>query len=310
MLTEQEISRLVELGRAAIVRGNPAGAVEALRKALTFSPEHGRAHALLAEALRLLDRLDSALVEANAAIGAEPESSYAHVVLASVLFARKDIAGARRHYETAREFDPTSPSPLRGLASLARFDDRDAEALSLLEAALALAPDDALTQARVADLHLARGRYAEAESAAKRALDLEPEHIEALLVMGHVLLQRGDIAAAREHALWALRSNATHREAIVLLSAVKARESFTLGLWYRANAAVARLGPRGLTLLLALFVGQALLRLILQDLGLPLAALIVRTSWLAVCAYSWIGPPKFRAMVQKELEGVRLRPNY
>lgn len=310
MLTEKEIAALIEQGRSAIVIGHPAGAIAPLKQALTWDPENGLAHALLAGALQALNRLDAALVEANAAIGADPEMPYAHVVLADVLFARRDVAGARRHYETARELGPQEGTPLRGLAAIESFEDRHAEALRLLQAAIELEPEDAVNHSHLASLHLRRGDYAQAEAAARSALSLEPDQIDGLVTIGHVLLHRGDLVGAREHAVWALRNDATNREAITLLAGVKARESATLGLWYRANAAIARLGPKSTMVLLGMFVAQLFLRLVLHDAGFPLLSLGLRYAWLAVCVYSWIGPPRFEAMIAEELESVRIDPKY
>jgi hypothetical protein len=125
-----------------------------------------------------------------------------------------------------------------------------------------------------------------------------------------VHLSKGEIEAAREHAIWALRSNATDPSAIGLLASVKARQSLFLGTWYRANAWVTSFGSRMTTILLGAFVVQLFGRLIMKDLGLPLGATIVYYAWLAVCVYSWVGPPRFEAMIRKELENVRLRSDY
>src|SRR5262249_24839015 len=67
----REVERWIDIGRMALRRGDAAGAVEPLRRALTLDPDHGNAHALLAEALCRLKRIGAAHVEADLAIGAD-----------------------------------------------------------------------------------------------------------------------------------------------------------------------------------------------------------------------------------------------
>jgi tetratricopeptide (TPR) repeat protein len=203
-----------------------------------------------------------------------------------------------------------SADPLVGLAHIARFEDRDADALQLLESALELDPEDIEALVSLGSLHHDRGRLAEAEDAARRALEIEPERQEALVLMGYVHLSRGDVEAAREHAIWALRATPTDAGAIRLLAAVKARQSLLWGVWYRANARLFSYGSKAVAILLGMFVVQIFARLILSDVGLPGAADVVRLAWLALCVYSWVGPARFNAMVRKELESVRLRSDY
>jgi tetratricopeptide (TPR) repeat protein len=310
MEPDVEVERFVNAGRQALALGNPGGALEPLRRALTIDPEHGRAHALLALALLKLKRVSAALVEANAAIASEPESSFTHVVLGDVLWAQRDLRAAERHYETAREFDPHVPGPLRGLAAVARFYDDEEKALDLLRQALKLDPDDVDTLVAIAELHLHSGHYDDAERSVDDALKAAPEHRAALVVKGFVCLHKGDTARAREQVIWALRQDANDLGAIRLLAAVKSRESWLFGAWYRANAAVMSLGPRSIALLVGLFVTQGLLRLALHDLGRPLASEIVGYAWLAICYYSWSGPAMFRRLVRKEIESVRLKTDF
>ena len=129
--------------------------------------------------------------------------------------------------------------------------------------------------------------------------------------MGWVLLQRGQLDDAREHAAMALRANPADAEALRLLAAYKARQSRFLSLWFRWNMSMSTLGERQkVVVLLVLFIVYRLTTLILEDLGLELAAQIVSYVWLAIVAYSWIGPVLFDRMLRRELEQIRLDPNY
>lgn len=306
----EEIERWVQIARNALARDDARNAIESLKKALTIDPEHADAHLLLAHALLKLKRPEAALVEANQAILHSPESTYAHALLGDIQYANRNLTEAKRHYETAQTLDPHGAAPLRGLATVAAFFDDDRGARELLDKALALDPADTHTLVDLAELDLDRGRLAEAEKWAKSALEIQSEHRRALVIMGHVLLRRGDLVAAREHATWALRVDPTDSGALRLFAAIKARESFLLGTWYRVNASLVSLGPRATIVLLAAFVGQMLFRLILQDLGLPGVAAVINTVWLGICYYSYAGPALFRRMLDKELATVRLNDRF
>jgi hypothetical protein len=83
-----------------------------------------------------------------------------------------------------------------------------------------------------------------------------------------------------------------------------------LGLWFRANAMLSDLGPSAMLVLLAAYVGQRLATLVLEDFGLSRAAGLVSFVWVGICVYSWVAPGVFRRMLDKELETVRLDPDF
>lgn len=310
MSDETQVERWVEQGRRALLRADARGAIEPLRQALTVDPEHAGAHLLLAQALVRLGRLRAALVEANAAVLHDPETTHVHTTLGDIHHGLRRIAEARRDYHTARELAPDDPAPLRGLARIAEHEDNEGKARALLGEALRLQPEDVETHLDLAELHLAHRRHDDAERHANHALELEPRQRRALVVMGHLHLHRGNPVEARQHALLALRDDATNRAAISLLAACTARESVVLGAWYRANVAVLALGPRWPIALLGAFIVQALLSLALDDLGQPTAAMLIRWLWMGCCYYSYAGPAAFRRMVERELRGVELRDTF
>jgi hypothetical protein len=71
--------------------------------------------------------------------------------------------------------------------------------------------------------------------------------------------------------------------------AIKARESFLLGAWFRMNAALADFGPKAMLILVAAYVVVRFLALALEDLGLPRLSGLVSYTWLGLCVYSWVG---------------------
>src|SRR5690606_30975962 len=130
-------------------------------------------------------------------------------------------------------------------------------------------------------------------------------------LMGSVLLRRGAIADAREHAVWAL-GNAPHREAPMhLLTAIKARQSWWLGLWWRWSAWMGTLGDgRAIVVLLAAYVAYRFATATAIHYGHQDAAGLINVVWLLIVAYSWFGPTFFRRAMRREMQKVELDPRF
>ncbi|WP_394825278.1 tetratricopeptide repeat protein [Pendulispora albinea] len=305
----EDSQRWVDRAIEALDRGQPESAIDLLRNALTFDPNDARAHALLSYALLESRRIGAALVEARAAVALDPNLSVAHLVLGDAWLAHRKPQRAREHFDAAHRLDPSRPAPLRGLARFEAFYDRDDAAIELLDRALSLDPEDPETLVELGQAHLGRGHLDEAERYARAALELSPEQSNALVIMGHVLLRRGDVGGAREHAGWAIRAG-SRIPALNLIAAIKARESLFLGVWFRLNSMLAELGPKAMLVLLAAYVAQRFLILVLQDLGHPRVAELVSYAWLGLCVYSWVAPGIFQRMLLREIRSVRLRGDF
>lgn len=301
------------LGRAEqrLELGDNQGAVEALRRVLAQDPSLSVAHALLALALLGRKRLAAAEHEASMALAMEPESPLAHRVLGLALTGQRKMHRARQHLDQAVLLAPEDALSHRAQAVFhAVRNDRKAER-GALERACELEPDDPDNLAALGRWFLHEGSLEEAERLGRDALASTPEHPASLVLIGHVLLARGRTEDAREHALWALRNRPDDDQALRLLAAVKARQSYLLGLWWRGNAWLTRRGDSGAALILTFAYGlQRVLVMAAEDKGLSLTAEIVTYAWLAVCVYSWVGPAMFQRSVRAELRQVRLADDF
>ncbi len=307
----RDVAQLIERAHAQIGHGNLTGAIESLRQALSADPDHSGAHALLALCLHDERRLHAAEHEARLAVSLDPDSGLAHYAVAMVALARRDFALAEEHLRHAIALQPEHTHSLLGLARLYLLWNRPQEALPLLEKARELAPDDADTWAALADYHKSQRDFDRAEQLAREGLKLNPENSDALLVMGEVLLQRGDTAGAREHALLVLRQNANHQGGIHLLTAVKARESPILGLWWRFNAFFgAGSIMRRVVMLLGIYLGYRVGALVAGDLGYTVVQTLLTLTWLGFCIYTWVGPALFQKQLKRELEPATLHSKY
>jgi Flp pilus assembly protein TadD len=235
----------------------------------------------------------------------------AHTAAASVAVARRQFSRAEQHIHRLLELEPEDAGPLLLQAHLLSLKGKRKEQREALERALALAPDDPHVLTDLGEEALERGELMEAEQQAREALAMDAQFLQALVLMGHVHLRRGQVEDARNHAIWALRQNATDPGALRLLVSVQARRSWTLGLWWRWATWMETLGDgKGMLVLLGAYAGQRVATQAAEDLQQPGLATLINLVWLALVAYSWVGPSLFKRMLQRELEGVRLHENF
>jgi tetratricopeptide (TPR) repeat protein len=187
---------------------------------------------------------------------------------------------------------------------------RDA-ARALLDEALALAPDDPAVLAELARLALRDGQLDEATRWIDRALRAAPARAESHVVAGYIALRRGDVEAAESHARTALEADAGDRGALELWTAIKARRSVVLGLWWRFSAFVSLRSERHqLGILIGSFVAVRLAIIVAHAIGWEEVSTALYFGWLGFCAYTWVAPSLFRAALKRDLATVVLRDDY
>jgi Flp pilus assembly protein TadD len=299
-----------ELERAEHQRsiGQLDGAIDTLKRVLTREPDNGDAHALLAICLLGKRRLHAARIEGDMALTLAPESVLSHWVGAELAIAGRKFDAAEGHVERLLSASPQSAEFHRLKARLLSLTGRDRQRLPVLEQALACDPNDPETLAELADHHRVSGNLDEAERCAREALGISAENASALIALGHVMLARGDIGQARELALSALQADPENVGGLSLLTAIKARTSLFLGLWWRYATWGARVGPTKniIVLLVAYFIFRVLL-IVTSEAGSDQASVAISVVWLAIVVYSFVGPTLFNRALKKELESVRLR---
>ena len=189
--------------------------------------------------------------------------------------------------------------------------DKPQEALKAIEICLNLDPHSVDARVLKGSIALQRGDMETANALARDALEQNPEHLCALTLMGSIYLRSGDIEAARDHALWALEIDPHDPEALSLLTSIKIRQSKLNGLWWRWNAWVTKRGTNNaILILIAAFVIVRLAVVVFEDYGYSSGATSLALIWLFFCVYTWKGCSIMDRMVHKELEQVRLNPNF
>lgn len=107
-------------------------------------------------------------------------------------------AEASAAYRALLDLDPEEPNAWNLLGVVALEEGRPAEALPLLERALALYPRGAAYHVNRGNALRHLGRWEEAEAAYRRALELDPALADAVLNLGQLLNDRGRYVEAAE----------------------------------------------------------------------------------------------------------------
>lgn len=302
--------RWLAIARHQIAQGQSKGAVESLRRVLTEDPENVEAHALLALVLLDLKRLHAADREAQLALATDPQDDTALYASARILIAQRKFRPAEERLQALLDLAPDWPAAHRALAELYELTGREGQALPVLQHALELDPEDPETLTALGEWHVDRGDLDAAQRRVHEALEVAAENAYALVLMGRILLRRGKVEEARDHAIWALKAGAGD-SALYLLAQVKARQSFWMGLWWRWSTWMGTLGDgRAILVLLGAFVVYRVATQFAMDVGEQDVANLIQIVWLAIVAYTWVGPGWFYKTVEKELGEVELSEEF
>lgn len=299
-----------ERGRRHLRLGQVRPAVDALCAALALEPDDAFTHALLAHALLRMQRVESASMEVERALAGDPTMPFVLLVLGEVRQAQRRWGDAEAAYRAGLGFAPDDEHLHAALARLLMNMGKNNAALPVLEEARALAPESAYLHALLATCLLDVGRPAEAEAVVREALALEPEDSDALVVMGRIHLLRKEPDQAWDCAVHVLRANPDDRDALFVLTGVQAARSPFLGLWWKLDSALVRLGPGRLVVVLAAGVIYQLIRLLAEDFGPPGLDQVVVLLWLILCGYMIAGPMIFRRRLLEAIRPVGLDPRY
>lgn len=302
---------LMERAQRLYDNGQIDASIDLLTRFLGEHPDDANAHALLALCLVRRKRLHAARSEAGLAATLDPEAGFAHLAQGVVLTASRDFRAAEEHLKTALALEPEFSYAHVALSRLYDLWGEPSRAAEHAERACELAPDASGHWAHRAWLVWQRGNRQQAIAYAHTALQLDPEDISAIVLLGQCELANGNVDAAREHAAWALQNDATDEAALALLCGIKARTSVVLGAWWRFQTYVAAgSNRRALLMLVGIFLLYRVLLLVLDDTGLPQWGTAITLAWMVFCVYTWFAPTLFWKSVRRELETVRLHPDF
>lgn len=217
-------------GEELLARHDAAGAEEALRKAVAAAPKSARAHADLALALSMQEKLPEAIAETRQAVAIEPRnpryllqhgmalysaghSSEAAPVLgkaaalapgnaqaAFLLAAAYADSGDERAAGAFQRVLKTSPENVRARGLYARYlwdKGRVEEGNRVMDEALALFPKDAALHAEYGEQLPLQGKFETAARELEAALALGDRRYDLLVELGDALWNAGRLEAAQ-----------------------------------------------------------------------------------------------------------------
>jgi predicted Zn-dependent protease len=156
----------------------------------------------LLEFLPPTDAFEQARHAGEMIVKSDPKLAYGHEQLGSIHVVYDwDWAAADRELKLAVAFAPNDNSIYQNAAGLSIALGRWDEALSLLNASLALDPLDPTCYSLLSQVEMRRGHLAEAEAAARRTLEFSPTFTFGHYQLGLVLLARNELQAALAESL-------------------------------------------------------------------------------------------------------------
>ncbi len=187
---------------------NSRNAVRMLERAVELDPKFALAHAELSRAHSYLyhfghDRTDKRLASAREAVdralALQPDLPAAHVALGYYHYwGQRDYDRALAELAIAAKGLPNDTDILAGTAFIRRRQGKLEEALSYLQKAMALDPQNARIVINICLTHLILRRYAEAERACDRAISLAPDQVFAYTYKAYCELEsKGATESAR-----------------------------------------------------------------------------------------------------------------
>lgn len=261
-----------------------------LRHALSLNPQSAYAHSLLALTLMHLKQLKDATAEAQQAIHVDPAYAFAHYALAKVWYKRDRAKESRTAIEEAIRLDVENPD-YRFLLGAIHYDEkRFKEALQLAEEGLQFDPEHgSCTNLRAMTL-VKLGRRVDAGKTISAALARNPENAAAHANLGWSMLHEGNATEALGHFKESLRLNPNFewaRQGIV--EALKARNR-AYATMLRGVLWISTLSPRERA---GLYIGGYLLS---RLTGLMLL-------WVIAIWFTWIAKPFFNLLLRLDRFG-------
>ncbi|MBL0220780.1 MAG: tetratricopeptide repeat protein [Myxococcales bacterium] len=310
-MEDRQIKVLLEQSDVQRRLGNHRGAIELVQKALAIDPDHARAHAALAFALLAARRLPGAGIEIRTALALEGNDGYIHYVAGAVLMAERKLDDAWAHVLIALDEDNADATTHVLGATIQVLKGDNGRAKELLTEALELEATHTGALTELARLELDLGELEGAAEHIALALKSDAADRDAHVVAGFVELAKGHAAAAEDHARFVLNQDATDEGGLRLFTAVKARRSKLLGVWWRWNTWISmRDDHRQIAVLIGTFVLMRVLIIVTDELGYDLISRALSYLWLGFCAYTWFAPELFRQWLKSELGTVKLDPDY
>jgi Flp pilus assembly protein TadD len=194
----------VELGRALLLLGDAAGAIDALKKGATLLPNDPEAHSALGVAWLATGHGDDAVTEMGKAAQLDPGSAARHGNYGTTLLMRGKTPDAISQYQAAVAIDDSDARAHADLGTALLGDNQVTRALPELRRAIALDPKRATFHSNMGYALQIEGKMPEAEAEYREAIKDDPTLASAWINLATLLAKdpkrRTEARAALEKA--------------------------------------------------------------------------------------------------------------
>jgi len=284
-------------------RGQYDQGIEILKSLLANDPNIAIFHGLLAATLLRQRRVHAAAFEIQLALAIDPQLPFLLLTLAQIRLYQNRHSDALALCDQVLSSEPESIEAHLLKADLYNLIGQAGQCLTQLQAALSIRPDDVSVLTDLGEFYFSSGTLDKAEHFCREALAQNAQHERANVLMGKVQLKLGNTNDAIYHARFAISQNPNSEAALRLFSDIKMRENWFLGLWWRLNSSLSKLGDIKISIILISgYLIFSLLSVILRDLQYPNAGSMVSFGWLAFVLYSWICLPLYYRQIKQEID--------
>jgi Tfp pilus assembly protein PilF len=295
----------LSVARALLDAGNPAGALQELKKVFAEDPDSVDGGIIAAWAYHRQRKYAEAETAARGVLKQQAENMQALDVLAdSCVMLKKTKQGLPIANEMIR-IDPDNPRGFLARASLLKLKKKDRLAEADFQSAMKLDPGRAtVARERYVDFLMSRDRPAEAAKLIDAMTAENAGSVEAAVLRGYLAFDEGRMEDARAEALWALKHDAENGGALGLLVNVKMITSPFMGSGWRFIGKIRSL-PH--TTVVAVLYGMVFVSW-LVFFNSPLLAPFVVIFWIwFLGTLVWV-PFMQRRKLAKEFKSVQVKP--
>ena len=184
------------LGSVLLQKGNVAGAMLHLQKALAIEPDDAEAHNNLGATFFKIGQTDEAIAQFQMAVALKPGFADPHNSLGNVFFQKGQTDEAIAQYQMAVALKPGFAGAHNNLGNTLCQKGLMDDAMVQFQEALAIEPDFADANYNLGNILLQKGRVDEAIIHFQKAVASRPDFSYAYYNLGAALLQKGQMDAA------------------------------------------------------------------------------------------------------------------
>lgn len=178
--------------------GNTEGAIREYEAALRYKPGWKEAYVNYARLLFKDGKLKAAEAVTEQAIKVNEESARLQSLMGDIYLAQDYYEGAEERYKKSLKSDPKRIKALLGLAQALECQDKNAEALEVVQRAKEIAPESEKVAKRAASVDLSAQKYSAANKEIEGLFQKNKDDLEALDLKGQYLICSDDEKGAED----------------------------------------------------------------------------------------------------------------